>query len=131
MSPHEAAANIRHLKTDKEKELFMHIHSPKGQPMSSNEQAKATTKVKEIDVWVGNESLNSPYPSCVAHKPRDPWIKNYSMGKLIIYEPEKKIELTESMFDEAVKGIYPGDVSRGSKAMAELKQKLFGAGVNQ
>lgn len=48
-------------------------------------------------------------------------------------EPERKIEITESEFDEAVFSFFKLDennnspISRGTKMQEHLKQKLFGA----
>jgi len=55
-------------------------------------------KTKEIDVWVRHDEIDSNGISCQTNR-HDKW---QLRAKLIIEIPEKKIEITESQFDEAL-----------------------------
>lgn len=87
------------------------------------------SRTKEIEVWV-DKNYENYFPGnsltihSVCHVNHQPL-----KAKLIIELPEKKIEITESQFDEAVKEFFKGDISpmqTGVKMQSHLKQKLFG-----
>jgi len=76
-------------------------------------------KTKEIDVWVLKECVRHTYNS-------GSWNTKESLdfnvkAKLIIEIPEKKIEITESEFDEAVTAVIIRD---GYYCTKTLKKEL-------
>jgi hypothetical protein len=85
-------------------------------------------KVKEIEVWVRanqQEIFNQNMDSGFKVYPRNPHIGEHTFkAVLIVSLPERKVEITESMLDNALKEYE----SQGSCAFFKniLKQKLFG-----
>lgn len=83
-------------------------------------------RTKEIDVWVNGSEIKKLQPDCTdsftvyTKDCFSPSIK----AKLIIELPERKVEITESMFDEAWEKFR----SQGSADFyrEEIKKKLFG-----
>lgn len=80
---------------------------------------------KEIEVWykMPNEETNNFV--CYDHEPVGrPDLQRFKKSKLIIELPEKKVEITESQLDEALKDCFAqGGYFLGKD---ELKKKLFG-----
>jgi hypothetical protein len=80
-------------------------------------------KTKEIEVWVNDNFIE--YKVGIGDVVRDIGFEQFINGnkatkaKLIIEIPEKKIEITESEFDEAV-----GNVGLGSNMTKYLKKEL-------
>ena len=81
-------------------------------------------KTKEIEVWgyEGSLLIHDKFPSNFNDMP------NVYKAKLIIELPERKVEITESEFDEAVKDydLHNPCLKAFSGAMEHIKQKLFG-----
>lgn len=94
-------------------------------------------KTKEIEVWVSRPLIDNDIRFGesreryirIPYRDHDLSEQGYTKAKLIIELPEKKIEITEGQFDEAVKEFFKGDISpmqTGVKMQSHLKQKLFG-----
>jgi hypothetical protein len=100
--------------------------------LGADKESQMSGKVKEIEVWVQNqviinniEALDTSF--AVYTRERKHTHELYgelSKAKLIIELPERKVEITESMLDNALKEYE----SQGSCAFFKniLKQKLFG-----
>jgi hypothetical protein len=77
-------------------------------------------KTKEVEVWLDSDEFHSGvncFVRLVSDKPK--W-KNKFKAKLIIEIPEKKIEITESEFDEW----YFNKVGHALSKMQEDKREL-------
>lgn len=80
-------------------------------------------KTREIEVWLCEGWEKKSYPEfCLAY---DNSAECTIKARLIVEAPDKKIEITESQFDEAFDSVVdPG--YDGADIKGELKQKLFG-----
>jgi hypothetical protein len=88
-------------------------------------------KTREIDVWVNTRRLDHVYLTVIPeakgfeliHRDRSAFVK----AKLIIEIPEKKIEITESQFDDVWNACYNKRISLEDfrdivrKALSEIK----------
>jgi hypothetical protein len=77
-------------------------------------------RVKEIDVWVCPDELIG--------ETQEPWVtdmpvKGYTKAKLLIEMPERKIEITESDYDDA-REVWDMDKTVAQNLTA-MKKKLF------
>lgn len=90
-------------------------------------------KTKEIDIWIDNTVMHGLISGhdvqskemyfCNSDRSRT------TKAKLIIELPEKKIEITESSFDEAVYDAFHNGLLRNhsfNEIKQTMKQKLFG-----
>lgn len=68
-------------------------------------------KTKEIDVWVCKNTFNKSNSHLWVYKNfyKAPEGIQYLKAKLIIEIPEKKVTITESEFDDALKNCFIGD----------------------
>lgn len=96
-------------------------------------------RTREIEFWVEPEDidkLTTKYDSTSVlrlYVHRDSVSKNGQLIKLIQPIPEKKIEISESEFDEFVKDIgnpYSGYTLREGSILCSLRSKLFGGETN-
>lgn len=81
-----------------------------------------TSKTREIEVWVNPKTIIDNWFE-VSTYPETGDIK----AKLIIEVPGRKVEITESQFDEAFYGGHDCYSSSWSKEIQRAKQKLFGS----
>lgn len=88
-----------------------------------------STKTKEVEVWVETEDINkfinSGNKDCrlEVYKNKDQ-TSSYRV-KVALLLPERKIEISESAFDEAVSEFMLG---WGEGVAKRIKEKLFGEG---
>jgi hypothetical protein len=75
-------------------------------------------RIKEIDVWVPDHLLNGIEQPCHIYERFETYHAQLK-AKLIIEIPEKKIEITESEFDEICKQARAMN-SRGKLSQLEL-----------
>lgn len=86
-------------------------------------------KTKEIEVWVYENDLEKAQKNGtkgVYFTLEYPDDSSFKKAKLIIDLPEKKIEITESQFDEAWRLSATAVNSTVHQSYLNLKQKLFG-----
>lgn len=88
------------------------------------------TKTKTKTFYVSDTYFRNIKNSCMFNTSPSEGVQNKI--QISWQEPEKKIEITESEFDEAVFSFFKLDennispISRGEKMQEHLKQKLFG-----
>lgn len=78
---------------------------------------------REIEVWVNKSAfIEKDSLPVISFYPRAHY---QDRATLIIDEPEKKVELTESEFDNIIEDMGINESLVWSRAIRELRQKLF------
>lgn len=88
-------------------------------------------KTKEINVWVSPSDLGNKYFSVVQESADCPMKGDSVKAKLIIELPERKVTITESEFEEAVKFAnkdYHNQTVGDDRWIESMRFKLFNQG---